>query len=143
MDFEVLFPIVLCACLAVVIFIRVMASKDHLFGRICRWYWNTSCAVSAWIPFLGMTSRLPFMGPVKNHELEVYVNEVSGIMTGMAASAIEEQARREEAERRREEAIRTEIARRGGSCTGISADGSYATYTDKYGNECRANVEFR
>ena len=143
MDNEIMFPIILIACLAVVIFIRVMASKDHLFGRICRGYWNASCAISAMIPFLGLISRIPFLGPVKNHRLQVFVNDVSSAVSGIATEMLEEAVRIEQAQAARDRAIRDEISRRGGDCAEISYDGTSATYTDKYGNVCHAHVEYR
>lgn len=140
MSNEVLLPVLIGAFLVVVIFIRVMASKDHLFGRICRAYWNTSCAVSAFIPFLGWISRIPFLGPVKNHDLQMFVNGVTDTVSGVVISALEESVRIEREQKAREDAIKKELSRRGGDNISVNSDGSSATYTDKHGNQCNVNV---
>lgn len=38
---------------SILAFIRIMATKDHPFGRFCRWYWNFGFRIAAVIPFCG------------------------------------------------------------------------------------------
>ena len=134
--------LIIAACLVVVFLIRFMATKDHVFGKICRWFWNTSCVVTSCIPFLSWVIKLPLMGPVKNHELAVWVDNMATDTSKIAGDIVDEAGRKQIEERNREEAIRNEIAKRGGENASISSDGSTASYT-KNGIEYKVNVTYK
>ena len=124
---------VILVCL--LIFLRVMANKDTVLGRICRWYWNFCFKLLSWIPFIGRLFALCIIGKEK----EVYLR-LSDKVDAWASGAMSDAADRYTAQQNREKAIRSELAAQGYVDVAVSGDGTFATAKDKKGNSYNIHI---
>ena len=132
------FPFILGLCIAILIAIRVLANYDHILGKICRWYWNTSFKIAAFIPFCGWMAH--FIIGKKEKEQYIRIGEQAD---KFAFDMVESAAERERIQQERDERIRQEIARQyGGTNVSVSGDGSYATYQDAKGRSCQVQIRW-
>lgn len=134
---EVLIAVAFAAAFGLLILIRVMATKNHAFGRFCRWYWNTSFKIAAYIPFTGWMARF-----IIGDEKELYIKIGEG-SDAFGWGMVENEAERNRMEREREERIRSEVAQQyGGRVVSINGDGTSAIFEDSKGVRHTANINW-
>ena len=116
------------------ILIRVLAGKDNGIGRLCRWYWNTSFKLAAYIPLCGWMAHF-----IIGEEKEIYI-PIGKATDDLAYDALADAAERHQAEKRRQEAVRRELATRGYTDVVVNSDSSLATAKDKKGNSYTIHI---
>ena len=130
--------LIFAAALGVLIFIRVMATKNSILGKICRWYWNTSFKIAAFIPFCGWMTHFIIANP---EEKQIYIN-IGQDVDQWALDSIKNAAERDRIQRERDEAIRSQLAQRGLRNVSVNYDGTHATAEDKRGNKHSINIRY-
>ena len=102
-------PFILAAVL--VIAIRILAGQNHIFGRICRWFWNTSFKLCSIIPFMGWMTCFIIADTQEEKAVKSHYQGMGKEADDIAITAVNkkiEQDRREEEER--QERIRLQDA---------------------------------
>lgn len=125
----VILPIVLA--IGVWNMVRVRAKKHD---GICRWYWNTSFKLAAFIPLCGWMACF-----IIGEEKEIYI-PIGKATDDLAYEALADAAERHKAEKRRQEAVRRELATRGYTDVVVNSDSSLATAKDKKGNSYTIHI---
>lgn len=140
---EVTLIIALAAAFAFVIFIRIMATQDHLFGRICRWWWNFSFKFSSHIPFMGWMAHFIIADTAEEiAQKEEYI-KIGSSADGFAFDMIESAAERQRIEALKEEKIREHLAQKYGATNiSINGDNTSATCTDRDGNSYDVHINW-
>ncbi len=134
---EILIVLVFAAAFGLLIFIRITANKDTGLGRFCKWYWNTSFKIAAYVPFFGWMARF-----IIGDEKELYIKIGEG-SDAFGWGMVENEAERNRMEREREERIRAEVAQQyGGKVVSINGDGTSATYEDSKGVRHTAKINW-
>lgn len=119
----------------IVILIRILASTDNIAGKICRWFWNTSFKIAAYIPFCGWMAHF-----IIGEERELYIG-IGQRADAMGSEMLDESVRRERETERRREAARIELAQQGYTDCSINSDGTGAVGYDSKGKKC--NITFK
>lgn len=125
---------VILVCL--LIFLRVMANKDNVLGRICRWYWNFCFKLLSIIPIIGGLFAPLIIGKDK----DIYI-DLSEKVNAWAYDTMSTAADRARAQQNRENAIRSELASRGYVDVSVNGDGTFATAKDKKGNSYNVHIK--
>ena len=96
------------AC-SVLIAIRVLATKPHTLGRICRWYWNTSFKLAAHTPFCGWMACFMIADTEEEKAIKKHYKKIGEETDGITARYLENRANSQRAEEEaRQERLRLE-----------------------------------
>ena len=125
----VILPIVLA--IGVWNMVRVRAKKHD---GICRWYWNTSFKLAAFIPLCGWMACF-----IIGEEREAY-EKIGKATDDLASEVLTDALERHKAEQRRQEAVRKELAARGYVDVSLNSDSSFATAKDRSGNSYNIHI---
>ena len=117
------------AAIGLVILIRVLAGTNTILGKICRWYWNVSFRIAAYIPFCGWMAHFIIADKAAK---KPYV-DAGRKVDDYAIDGVQRAAEAERARRERDERIRSQLHSRGLRDVVVSDDGSYATAKDRHG----------
>lgn len=115
---------------SIVIAIRVLAGQDHLLGRICRWFWNTSFKLAAFFPFCGWMTCFMIADTDQEKAVKKHYQAAGRETDEDAFGYVNNAADRQKAQLHSEEQIRLAIVQRLGR-SDVSVSGNSVTIGSK------------